>query len=91
VSITGTASPPTPAPLGAEAASGTTVKWVATVEGTDGTVVKDMSFNFQNGWEWVRTQDEEIIVPPSGIIALKFPVAPTSAVWTFGFVFIEEG
>jgi hypothetical protein len=91
VSITGTASPPTPAPLGSEAASGATVKWVATVEGTDGTVLQDKSFNYQNGYEWVAASEvEKYRVPPSGIIALKFPVAPASAVWTFGMVFEED-
>lgn len=89
--ITGTASPPTPAPLGADAASGATVKWVATAEGTDGTVVKEEAFNYLIGWLWVPGADEKIVVPPSGIIALKFPAAPTSATWTFGFVYEEEG
>jgi hypothetical protein len=30
-------------------------------------------------------------VPPSGIIALKFPAAPTSASWTFGMEWDEFG
>lgn len=89
--ITGTASPPTPAPLGADAAAGSTAKWIATAEGTDGTVVKEETFNYLIGWLWVPGADEKIVVPPSGIIAIKFPAAPTSATFSFGFVFEEEG
>lgn len=89
--ITGTASPPTPAPLDASAASGATVKWIATVEGTDGTVIKEDGFNYLNGWLWVPGDREAVIVPPSGLIALKFPAAPTSASWTFGIIHDEIG
>lgn len=89
--ITGTASPPTPAPLDASAASGATVKWLATVEGTDGVVVKEDGFNYLNGWLWVPGPREQVVVPPSGLIALKFPAAPTSATWTFGIVHDEIG
>src|SRR6266446_3936066 len=49
--ITGTASPPTPVPLQVgQAASGITVKWKATAEGTDGVIWVDDSFNILNGW-----------------------------------------
>jgi len=90
--ITGTASPPTPAPLGAAAASGCTVKWVATGEGTDGTVIIEEAFHIKSGFLWQPANDrEQIIVPPSGIIALKFPAAPTSASYTFGFIYEEMG
>lgn len=90
-SVTGTASPPTPAPLDASAASGATTFWIATVEGTDGTVIKEDGFNYLNGWLWVPGPREQVIVPPSGRIALKFPAAPTSASWTFGIVHDEVG
>lgn len=89
--ITGTGSPPTPTPVDASAASGATVKWVATVEGTDGNVLIEEAFNYLNGWVWLPVPEERIIVPPSGIIALKFPAAPTSAVWTFGMDYEEIG
>jgi hypothetical protein len=73
------------------ASSGCTVKWVATGEGTDGNVVDDDYFHMKNGWVWVPTHlRHRLIVPPSGIIAIKFPVAPAaSAVWNFGFDFEE--
>ena len=91
--ITGTASPPTPRPtLVGYAASGCTVKWVATGEGTDGVILDAQGDNHLNGYVWVPTdQGSNIYVPPSGIIALKFPAAPTSASWTFGFEYDELG
>jgi len=90
-SVTGTATPPTPSPLDASAASGCTTFWIATVEGTDGTVIKEDGFNYLNGWLWVPGDREAVIVPPSGRIALKFPAGPTSASWTFGLVHDEIG
>lgn len=89
--ITGTATPPTPAPRGADAASGATVKWIATVEGTDGTVLDEDGINYLNGWLIIPGALEQWIVPPSGIVALKFPAAPTSASWTFGIGHQELG
>lgn len=89
--ITGTASPPTPRPLQlGGAASDCTVKWVATAEGTDGVILDGGGYNHLNGYQWVPTdQGSNIWVPPSGLIALKFPAAPTSASWTFGFEWDE--
>jgi hypothetical protein len=91
--ITGTASPPTPRPtIPGYAASGATVKWVATAEGTDGVVLDGGGGNHLNGYQWVPTdQNSHFYVPPSGIIALKFPAAPTSASWTFGMEWDEFG
>lgn len=90
--ITGTASPPTPRPLEiGMPASGVTVKWIATGEGTDGVLLDEETFNILNGWLWLPVPEERIWVPPSGIIALKFPAAPTSANWTFGMTFREIG
>lgn len=88
--ITGTATPPTPAPVDGNAASNSTIAWVATAEGTDGTVIVEENFNLLNGWIWVPTlPTSRIVVPPSGIIALKFAAAPASSTWTFGFEFEE--
>jgi hypothetical protein len=92
VSITGTASPPTPAPRGADAASGATVKWIATVEGTDGVIIDEDGFNYLSGWgPMVPGPLEQPIVPPSGIVAIKFPATPTSAVFTGGLGHQELG
>ena len=90
--ITGTASPPTPVPAQVgQAASGVTVKWKATAEGTDGVIYMDDAFNILSGWLWLPVPEERVFVPPSGIIALKFPAAPTSANWTFGIGYREIG
>lgn len=90
--ITGTASPPTPVALDASAAAGATAKWLATAEGTDGNVIDEQGFNFLNGYLWTPiTARSRLLIPPSGIIALKFPAAPTSATWSFGFEFEEIG
>src|SRR5260370_168271 len=65
--ITGTAPPPPPAPLDASAASGATVKWKATGEGTDGNIIYDDWFRVDGGpWVWLPVPEERIIVPPSG-------------------------
>lgn len=90
--ITGTASPPTPVPTEVGMAAATaTVKWIATAEGTDGVVLAEEAFNVLNGWLWLPVPEERIIVPPSGILALKFPAAPPSAAYTFGITFRERG
>lgn len=91
-SITGTAAPPTPAPIDASAASGATVKWLATNEGTDGTVLWESVFRLDGGEGlYLPVPEERIIVPPSGIIAIKFPAAPTSNSYTFGMMYEELG
>ena len=70
---------------GGTAATGIT----ASAEGTDGDLLVDAPFNILNGFEWVRSDRYEIMVPAAGIIALKFPVAPASATWRAQLV-IEE-
>lgn len=91
-SITGTASPPTPIPLEVGMpASGATVKWKATAEGADGNILIDDSFLLTSNWLYLPVPEERIWVPPSGIIAMKFPSAPPNANWSFGFVYREMG
>ena len=69
---------------------GTTATGItATAEGTDGDILVNAAFNILNGYEWVRSDLNEIIIPAAGIIALKFPVAPASATWRASLV-IEE-
>lgn len=76
----------------AAAVGGTTSTGItATAEGTDGDILVDRPFNVLNGFEWIPTQLEMIKVPAAGFIALKFPVAPTSAqVWSAQMVFCES-
>ena len=69
---------------------GTTATGItAPAEGTDGDILVNAAFNILNGYEWVRSDLNEIIIPAAGIIALKFPVAPASATWRASLV-IEE-
>lgn len=92
--ITGTASPPTIRGFDGGAAVGSTVKWKATAEGTDGNILDSEGFNvLSGGYLWVpTTQRNRIIIPPSGLIALKFPAAPAANLnFTFGFEFEEVG
>ena len=89
--VTSAASAPSALALDASASSGVTVKWKATAEGTDGNVLIDEGFNVLNGWLYLPVPEERIIVPPSGIIALKFIAAPTSATYNWGMVWEEIG
>lgn len=69
----------------------TTALRTATGEGTDGDVLMAESFNILNGWLWIPTPDERPWVAPSGLIALKFTAAPTSATYRYGITFEEHG
>ena len=71
--------------VGGTAATGIT----ATVEGTHSDIIVNESFNILNGFVWVRSAENEIVIPAAGIIAIKFPVAPASATWRASLV-IEE-
>jgi hypothetical protein len=62
----------------------------ATAEGTDGNVLIREAWEYLNGWLWVPTPEERIVVKASGIIAMKLPVAPGASVTLqAGFVFGE--
>jgi hypothetical protein len=64
----------------------------ASAEGSDGDILYRDNFSVLNGWLWVPTPEERIIVGPSGIIGLKFPIAPASSMTTSaGFIVGEEG
>jgi hypothetical protein len=89
--ITGTASPPSILALDGSASASSTAKWKATAEGTDGNVLIEDSYNVLNGWLYLPVPEERIIVPPSGIIALKFPAAPANSSYSYGMVFEELG
>lgn len=65
----------------------------ASAEGAGGkTAIIDDAFNNLNGYLWVPTPDEVIIMPAgfaSGI-GLFFPVAPSVTVWNAGLNFAER-
>jgi hypothetical protein len=81
-----------PAGIG-EVAFGGSAGHTATGEGTDGVVYIAEAFNWLAGWRWTAASDKEaLIVPPSGVVAIKFPAAPTSAqTVTAGMIFEEIG
>jgi hypothetical protein len=78
----------TPTAAGGTSATGTN----ASGEGTDGDIMIADVFNILNGWLWVQTPEEYIHVPGGGIIGLKFPAAPSSAITvTASITFGEVG
>lgn len=55
------------------------------------TVIGTDAFNALNGWLWVPTPEEQIILGPDVSFSLQFPVAPaTLAGWNFGLTFEER-
>lgn len=72
------------------AVGGTTSTGItATGEGTDGDILIDEGFNILNGFLYLPVPEERILVPAAAFIALKFPVAPTSALWKSQIIFGE--
>lgn len=72
---------------GAAATSGTDAS--AEGAGTVTTIIPD-NFNNLNGWLWVPTPEERILVPPDTAIILKLVGTPgTLTNWTAGLTFSE--
>lgn len=70
----------------------TAIAGEATAEGTDGEIVLEEGFNVLNGWGLPPAMAGKIVVPASGIIALKFTVAlPASTTAKYGMVVREIG
>lgn len=91
-SASGTGTSFTPKPLTSTATAGATCETNCTAEGTAGNILVDEGFNILNGWLWVPTPEERIIIPPSGFLGLKLASAPASAVvLSAGFIFEEIG
>lgn len=87
--ITGTSVTPQAMTASSVASTG---KRTATAEGTDGALLYQRAVNVLNGFYWLPVPEQRIVVPPSGIVAIKFPAAPGSAVnVTAGLVFAEIG
>jgi len=81
-----------PADQAAKAVGGTAATGhTATVEGTDTDILVAEGFNVLNGWLWLPTPEERIIVPQGGIIGLKTAVTITSATLLGIMVFREIG
>ena len=54
--------------------------------------IHDDAFNNLNGYLWVPTPDEVIVMPAGSLsgFGLFFPVAPSVTVWNAGLVFAER-
>jgi hypothetical protein len=63
----------------------------ASGEGTVTDVHDGEGFNVVNGWLWLPTPDEQIVVPISGILGSRFAAAPASQTWRYGGTFVEIG
>jgi hypothetical protein len=65
----------------------------ASVENGTKTTVFEDAFNVLNGWLWVATPRETLIVPAAGsALGLDFPTAPATLTgWAFGITFAEIG
>ena len=81
--------------IGGTAGAAGTAGINASAEGAGGkTAIWDDAFNVLNGWLWVPTPRETIIMPASSAsgLGLFFPSAPTTLTgWHFGMVYAELG
>jgi LysM repeat protein len=99
VSVTYTVTDFTPIKLGTGAAADATGGSSAQTgtagtagSGTDTDVLVADVFNVLNGWLYVPTPEERIIVPDGGFVVMKFPAAPAaSTTYTAGIIFQEIG
>lgn len=79
-----------PAAPTSDASLGTTATGItASAEGTNSDLTIQRGLNILNGWEWLPTAEERMIVPQSGFVALTFLSAPPSATWFAELAFRE--
>lgn len=71
--------------------AGFTAGQTATAEPTAGDVLVHESFNVVNGYLWLPTPDEQIVIPAAGFLGLKFSVAPATQTWVYGMTLVEIG
>jgi len=64
----------------ASPAHGLTLRGMATAVGTISETLMRRGFNVLNGFEWVATPEERIIIPATGTFGLHLPVAPPSSI-----------
>lgn len=89
----GTGTSQTPVPLHeGYAAFGGTARDVITVEGTTPTDLIEDGFHHQNGWRYAPIPEEFIVIQPSSIVGIRFPIAPDASMGIgFWMVFGEIG
>jgi hypothetical protein len=91
VAGTGTAFTPIPDEPN-QAAAGFTARVQCSGEGTVSDLIGPrQGFNALAGWFYAPLPESRILVPPSGILGIRFPVAPVSATWSGGAIFREIG
>ena len=78
------ASPTSDASLGTSATGVT-----ASAEGTNSDLTIQRGLNILNGWEYLPTPEERLVVPQSGFLAVTFLSAPPSATWFADLTFRE--
>jgi hypothetical protein len=75
----------------AKAVGGSTATGVnASGEGTDGDILVQDVWNYLSGWLYQPIPEQRVQVAPSGIIALKLPVAPTASITLTATVTFQE-
>jgi len=72
------------------AASGVSVEANNTTQGGTPTVVFSDTFNIQAGWIYLPLREERLWVPPSGILAVELPVAPSDSITMAGSITFAE-
>ncbi len=83
---------PTIKPIDAgDSAFGGTVRGMCTTEGTLSDSLIADAFNWVNGWQWLSSPRDEIVIPGAGIIGMRLPTAPPSLTISCGLTLIEIG
>jgi len=71
--------------------AGFTAGHTATAEPTASDVLVQDEFNVVNGFLFLPTPDEQIVIPAAGWLGLKFAAAPASQTWDYGMFLVEIG
>jgi hypothetical protein len=71
--------------------AGFTAGHTATAEPTAGDIIVPEFFNVVNGWLWLPTPDEQVVIPAAGFLGMKFSAAPASQSWIAGMNLVEIG
>jgi hypothetical protein len=92
-SVAGTGTAFTPLKLEpGDIAAAFTARVNCTAEGTLGDLIGPrQGFNALSGWFYAPLPEGRIVVPPSGILGIRFPTAPASATYSGHADFLEIG
>jgi hypothetical protein len=74
-----------------DSAFGGSVRGMCTTEGTVTDGLIEDAFNWVNGWQWLSSPRDEIVVPGGGIFAMRLPTAPPSLTISAGITVVEIG